>query len=64
MIANLAQWVKESGIDEALAYVTAMALIQSLTWELSYAAGAAIKLKKKKIFFNLKHQEFPSWLSG
>ena len=63
MIANLAQWVKESGIDEALAYVTAMALIQSLTWELSYAASAAIKLKKK-IFFNLKHQEFPSWLSG
>ena len=50
MIANLAQWVKESGIDEALAYVTAMALIQSLTWELSYAASAAIKLKKKNFF--------------
>ena len=47
-ILGLAQWVKGSGIAAAGAQVTAMTHIQSLAWEIAYAMGVAIKLKKKK----------------
>ena len=40
MILALSQWVEGSGI------ATAVALIQSLAWELTYATGVAIKKKK------------------
>ena len=45
----LAQWVKGCSI------AAAVARIQSLAWELPYAAGTAIKNNNK---------EFPLWLSG
>ena len=37
-----------SGIAGAVAEVSAVALIQSLAWELPHAAGVALKRKKKK----------------
>ena len=37
------QWVKGSDVASAVVQVTAVAWIQSLTWELLYAEGAAIK---------------------
>ena len=48
LVPSLEQWVKESGVAAAVAWVTAPARIQSLAWELAYAVGAAIKKKKKK----------------
>ena len=41
-------WVKGSGTVTAVARVAAVAWIQSLAWELSYAMSTAIKKKKKK----------------
>ena len=41
------QWIKGSGVATAATQVTASAQIQSLTLELPYAAGIAIKKKKK-----------------
>ena len=43
------QWVKGSDVAAALAQVAPVAWIQFLAWELSYAAGMAIKKKKKEI---------------
>ena len=43
MILSPAQWVKGSGIATAVAKVTAGVHIHSLTWELPYAVGVAIK---------------------
>ena len=48
LIPKLTQWVSGSGIATAVAQVAALAQIQSLACELPYAAGAAIKKKKKK----------------
>ena len=36
------------GSDLVLLWLVAAALIQPLAWELPYAAGAALKCKKKK----------------
>lgn len=41
-------WVKASGVAAAVVEVKAVALIQSLTWKLSYALGEAIKKLNKK----------------
>ena len=43
-VSSLAQehWVKGSGVAGAEAYVAAVAWIQSLVWELPYAASVAI----------------------
>ena len=65
----MAQWVKGSGIAKASAQVTTVAQIQSLTQELPYAPGIAIKKKKKKkkaklIEVKKKKKEFPFWQSG
>ena len=43
----LVQWVKGSSIAPAVAQLIATAWIQFHVRELSYAAGVAIKLKKK-----------------
>ena len=51
-IPSLVQWVKRSGVAAAAVQVTAVAQIQSLAQELSYAIGVAIEKKKKK---NLEH---------
>ena len=37
----------ESGIAMAVVYISAVAQIQRLAWELEYAAGATLKGKKK-----------------
>ena len=42
------QWVKGSGVAAAATEVATMAWTRSLTQELPYASGAAVKLKKKK----------------
>ena len=47
-IPSLVQWVKGSGIGAAVSWVTAAAQIQSLAWEIPYAAGAAIKKKERE----------------
>ena len=47
MIPSLVQWVKGSGV------ATAAAQIQPLAWELTYAAGMAIKRK-----FEIEWKEF------
>ena len=47
-IPSLLQWVKGSGIGAAVSWVTAAAQIQSLAWEIPYAAGAAIKKKRER----------------
>ena len=44
---GLAHWLKGSDVPTVVAQVAAGAWIQSLTWELPYATGAAIKLKIK-----------------
>ena len=41
LIPGSAQWIKGSGIATAVVQVTAVAWIQSLTWEIPCAAGAA-----------------------
>ena len=46
-IPSLMQWIKRSGV--AAAYVTAVAQIPSLAWELPYDAGAAVKKKKNVV---------------
>ena len=46
----LVQGVKGSSVATTVAYVTAMASIQSLAWKLPYAAGVAIKKKKIEFF--------------
>ena len=56
LILYPAQWVKGSWVATRAAYVTVVARIQSLAQELSYAAGATIKLKtttttKQKNFY-------------
>ena len=45
-IANLVQWVKGSTIARAVALVTAVAQIQSLAWELTYAEVVTTKNNK------------------
>ena len=45
-VSDPMQWVKGSNVTEAVAWVAAVAQIQSLARELSYATGAAIKFKK------------------
>ena len=73
-IPGLAQWVKGSGVamscgvscrcgsDLALLWfwhrLAAVASTRLLAWEPAYAAGAALKRKKKKA-----SKEFPLWLS-
>ena len=53
-----------SGIAGAVAEVSAVALIQSLAWELPHAAGVALKRKKKKKKREKSyHGEFPPWHS-
>ena len=44
-IPGPAQWVKGSGTVTAVVQVAAEAWIQSLAWELPYAAGVALKKK-------------------
>ena len=44
----LVQWVKGSSLTVPVVWVAAVAWIQSLARELPYAAGVAIKKKKKK----------------
>ena len=48
MIPSLAQWVKGSSIATTMVWGAAVAQIQSLAWELPYAAGEA----KRKIMHN------------
>ena len=48
-ITGLAQWVKDSTLLWLWHRPAAAAPIQPLAWELPYAAGVAIKGKKKKI---------------
>ena len=62
MISGLAQWVKESGTAAAVAWVTAAPQIQSLAWEFSYTAGAAIKIFLKVIRLNIitRDKEIPN----
>ena len=47
-IPGQAQLGKGFSIAAAVAWVTAVAQIQYLAWELPYAVGPAIKKKKKK----------------
>ena len=47
-IPSLAQWVKIWCCHELWCRPAAVAPIQPLAWELSYAMGAALKKKKKK----------------
>ena len=47
-IPSPAQWVKGSGIAAAVAWITAVAQIQSLAWELPYALGRPKKKTKTK----------------
>ena len=49
-ISGTAQWVKGLGIAIAAAQVAAVAQIQSLAWELSYATGVVIKKKKGEVW--------------
>ena len=64
LVLGLARWVKKpallqavgrsqmrlgSGIAVAVAQSSGTALIQPLTWELPYAAGAALKKKKESL---------------
>ena len=46
-IPDLAQWVKDSVCHKLWRRPAAAALIWSLVWEHPYAAGAAVKRKKK-----------------
>lgn len=41
------QWAKGSSVAAAVVLLTAAAQIQSLTWELPYIMGVAIKKKKE-----------------
>ena len=52
-IPGPAEWIKRSGIATATTQLAAVAQIQCVARELPYAAGAAIK-KKKKIQKNTK----------
>ena len=47
LIPSLAQWVKDPALPQAMAQASATALIQPLSQEFPYAAGAAVKRKKK-----------------
>ena len=48
LIPSLAQWVKGAGVAAATVWVAAVAPIQSLAWELPYAAGVALKKKEEE----------------
>ena len=47
-IPGLAQWVKDLALMWLWRRPAAIALIQPLTWDPPYAAGAALKRQKKK----------------
>ena len=47
-IPGLAQWVVDPGLLWLWCRPAAAALIRPLGWELPYAAGAALKSRKKK----------------
>ena len=47
-IPDLTQWVKDPTLLWLWCRPGAIALIQPLAWEVPYAAGAALKRKKKK----------------
>ena len=56
LIPSPEQWVKVSGgVAPAASYVVAMTWIQSLTWELPYAMGEAIKKKKYIYIYTHTH---------
>ena len=48
------QWVKGPGIAAALLYITAVAQIQSLAWELPFAVAVVIFLKKLHICSDIR----------
>ena len=52
------QWAKGSSVAAAVVLLTAAAQIQSLTWELPYIMGVAIKKKKQTVFTNLRKSYF------
>ena len=56
------QWVKGSHTAAAAVQVLAVVQLQSLAWELTNAAGVAIKFKKERR--KERKMEFPSWRSG
>ena len=51
-IPGLAQWVKDPVLLQAVVQVVVVAPIQTLAWELPYAAGVALKRKKEKTKLN------------
>ena len=59
-----AQWVKESGDAVAAAWLAAGAQIWSLAWDLPYAAGMAIKWKKKNYAYQHVFQRFVDGMSN
>ena len=46
MLSSPGQWVKRSGVAAAAEYISAVACIQSLAQELSYAICAAVKKER------------------
>ena len=49
-IPGLAQWVKDPAFLWLERRLAAAGLTRPLTWELPYAAGEALKMRKKKVF--------------
>ena len=49
-IPGLAQWVRDPALLWLWCRPAAAAPIGPLTWEFPYAAGVALKRKKKKVF--------------
>ena len=53
-----------SGVAVAVAVASAAALIQPLAWEPPYAAGAAVKRKKKKTYAGAQEPVCPCPMSS
>ena len=55
LIPNLAEWIKGSGIVTAVAVVTSVVQVRSLTWEIflcySHSRKEKTKTKKPKTYF-------------
>ena len=57
-ISGLAQWIKDPALLWLWCRWEAAALIQPLAWELPYAAGLALKSKKKKKIHRIYRSSF------
>ena len=64
LISDLTQWVKDPILLWLWSWPAAAAPIQPLAWELSYAMGVALKVKKKKRKKEeIKYSGISSWVS-